>query len=342
MDSLENLEMERLTVFLTDRELGSYLLQGRLEAFLLQSPKKTAAPYLQTGKQLIMAYNNNNNNNHNNSNNNNNINNNSSSYHNNNNNNDNFPLQRMRSSSLGVEQRQRSSSYSGGYRGGYEQQQLQPQLQQQQPPTIFGKIRSSSLGEVGNSSVASRLTLLNLLVHSTSNGGGEMSPDYDFSHTTLDQLVPASVGSVMQTVNNYLSELTVANPHFLGKLWNAIDESVLLKSCDVFSFIPDDETQYANVWSFHYFFLNKDSQVLVYFSTSATSKLRKNECDYMSEDDDFDYEGSDCEDMQLADESSGSSEPSPVRKPRGDSNLMHEEVEEEDSQEDVPEWDGII
>ena len=372
MDSLENLEMEKINVFLTDKELGSYLLNGKLEAFYVHNllvatsysgsviNKGKTAPYLEKGLLSIR--------------------NNSDRKHLNI-----LPIpQRQRSSSLG--------SYNGGYRGGYEQSQAQIlPIDKPSLPHPTSKTRSSSLGELLSPTSAVRLTLLNLLIHSSSNGGSDMSPDYDFSDTTIDQLVPTDVGTVIHTINNYLSELTVSNPQFLGKLWSSIDESVMLKSCEVIikicqisimisynrysllfltrrhnilTFGPSTTSSSIKVSNINKIHIelsimcrNPSTGILhnsryqvtktSHYFSQFFSKLRKQELEYLSEEEDFymsEDGGSDCGDMRVAeDASSGSDDQSPDynRRQRGDSNLMQTQDcggEEEDSQEDVPEW----
>jgi len=134
----------------------------------------------------------------------------------------------------------------------------------------------------------------------------------------------------MTQVNNYFAELTVTQPEFLGRLWSCVDEAVNLKRCDVFCYSPDpaDESLYVNVWAFHFFFYSKDRNLLVYFTTAATSKLRKNELDYISEDEDeyMQYGSDDEPEMQSDDTDS----PKPSQ------------VDSAGDDEDMPEWDGII
>ena len=79
------------------------------------------------------------------------------------------------------------------------------------------------------------------------------------------------IETIILKVNNFFAEVTVTQPQFLGRLWTNIDDVVNLKRCEVFSYSPDlaDESNYVNVWSFHYFFFNKDSNTLVYFTTAA-------------------------------------------------------------------------
>ena len=63
------------------------------------------------------------------------------------------------------------------------------------------------------------------------------------------------------------------NSQFLDKLWNTIDHEMTLRRCEVFSYTPDNEDDPFSdgaLWSFNFFFYNKDIRRMCYFSCIAT------------------------------------------------------------------------
>jgi hypothetical protein len=127
-----------------------------------------------------------------------------------------------------------------------------------------GRRRASSLGDMTEPSTQS--LLLNLTT--TLN---ESFPDFDFTNSKLEQFVTKDNAEVITQVNGHFAELTIRQPYFLNTLWTAVDDVVNLKKCEVFEFRPDmnEESQYENIWSFHYFFYNKDDRHLVYLTCAA-------------------------------------------------------------------------
>eukprot|EP01036_Dinobryon_divergens_P027082 gene27082-35796_t len=164
----------------------------------------------------------------------------------------------------------------------------------------------------------------------------ESFPDkcFDSSDPSLQQFTFLTVQDVMMKVNSYFAEVTVTQPQFLGRLWSSIEEAVNLRRCEVFSYSPDvtDESNFVNVWAFHYFFFNKDTNVLVYFNCAATSKLRKNELDYISEDEDEynDYLSEGEMDVDSAEESN---EALQMRR-----RMQLDTLDEDDSADEIPQW----
>jgi hypothetical protein len=229
MEYIENFDMEQISIFLTNRELGPYLLNGKIEAFTATTKAtvvKIATPklsYLQTGKFE-----------------------------------DTTTITKTEK-----ETRIRSHSLSSF------------------PIRKTGRRRASSLGDLSEQST--QMLLLDLTT--TLN---DSFPDYDFANSKLEQFTNREPAEVMGTVNGYFAELTVNNPQFLGKLWSSVDEVANLKRCEIFSFSPDisDDNLYENIWSLHYFFFNKDNKALIYLTCAASSKLRNNSVNYISDDED--------------------------------------------------------
>jgi hypothetical protein len=125
--------------------------------------------------------------------------------------------------------------------------------------------RTSSLGDLSEPS--SRALLLDFV-----SALNETFPDYDFADSKIDQFREVETSEFMRMVNNYLAEVTLQVPGILEEIWRILDEIIDLRYCEVFSFIPDngsDDEKYANLWEFHYFLFNKDLDKLIYFCYRA-------------------------------------------------------------------------
>ena len=44
---------------------------------------------------------------------------------------------------------------------------------------------------------------------------------------------------MLHNVNSYLAELTASNGSILEELWRAVDEVIVLRECEIFSYVPD-------------------------------------------------------------------------------------------------------
>ena len=79
-------------------------------------------------------------------------------------------------------------------------------------------------------------------------------------------------------INNVDSQLhSAANEVFSSlkqTLWTSIDEEILLRDCDVYSYNPDLTSdpfgEEGCTWSFNYFFYNKKLKRIVFFTCRAT------------------------------------------------------------------------
>lgn len=133
----------------------------------------------------------------------------------------------------------------------------------------YNRRRASSLSDL--SEVSSKHILLDI-IHTMN----ESFPDYDFSSTRLSQVVEKDVVTAMQVVNGYLAELNVDTfGSFLERLWKSVDEVINLRRCEVFSYVPDNEEDpfsLGSIWSFNFFFLNRDLNRICFFSCIAVSK----------------------------------------------------------------------
>ncbi|KAJ2726701.1 RNA polymerase III-inhibiting protein maf1 [Coemansia sp. Benny D115] len=122
---------------------------------------------------------------------------------------------------------------------------------------------------------ASRKTLFYLIA--TLNAS---FPDYDFSSLTADQFTKEpSSDAAMKSINTTL--LNVGCPAALraSRMWDSIDEAINIDECDVYSYMPEDESNpyedESPVWSFNYFFFNKNLKRIVFFSCRCVSNLEE-------------------------------------------------------------------
>ncbi|KAI9906431.1 hypothetical protein PsorP6_003143 [Peronosclerospora sorghi] len=136
---------------------------------------------------------------------------------------------------------------------------------------------SSPLGPLA--APATRKLLINLI--STMNAS---FPDYDFSSVRPEQFrKEADFRIALQRINHDLAELLDAEGNgFIEKMWHGVAEIIKLEECDVYSYIPDmdsdpfsDGNLYVETtgihfwiprWSFNYFFYNKMQKKVLYFT----------------------------------------------------------------------------
>ncbi|CAI5721770.1 unnamed protein product [Hyaloperonospora brassicae] len=123
---------------------------------------------------------------------------------------------------------------------------------------------SSSLGPLA--AAATRKLLITLI--STMNAS---FPDYDFSGVRPDQFCKViDFRSALQRINHDLAELLDAEGDgFVEKMWESVAEVIKLDDCDVYSYIPDmdsDPFSDGHLWSFNYFFYNKVQKKVLYFT----------------------------------------------------------------------------
>lgn len=127
------------------------------------------------------------------------------------------------------------------------------------------RARATSLGDLAEPS--SRRLLFDLI--STLD---DFFPDYDFDTTKPEQFLIKDVNQLIQCVNGCLAELTEEMPDFLEKLWRSVDDVINLRKCEAFSLVPDmteDPFSDGTLWSFNYFLFNHDLKQLIYFTCVA-------------------------------------------------------------------------
>ena len=93
-------------------------------------------------------------------------------------------------------------------------------------------------------------------------------PDHDFSNLRPEQFCrEAGAQFAVRACARHLAELATAERfrapgggEFLDELWAAIEEAIQLRECEVYSYVPDGESDPFSegaLWSFNYFFFNK-------------------------------------------------------------------------------------
>lgn len=132
-----------------------------------------------------------------------------------------------------------------------------------------GPISSSPLGPLTDPST--RRLLINLIT--TMNAS---FPDYDFSNLRPDQFhCFATPSEAVNIANKNLSEsVEVEHPGFLTEMWSAVEESIKPAECEIFSYVPDMESDPfsdGNLWSFNFFFHNKNMKKILYMTCMAKS-----------------------------------------------------------------------
>jgi hypothetical protein len=126
---------------------------------------------------------------------------------------------------------------------------------------------SSPLGPLAAPST--RKLLINLIT--TMNAS---FPDYDFSTVKPEQFCKeADYRIAIHRINHDLAELIdLESNGFVEKMWECIAESIKPEECDVYSYIPDmdsDPFSDGNLWSFNFFFYNKTMKKILYFTCMA-------------------------------------------------------------------------
>ncbi|KAF0732752.1 hypothetical protein AaE_009211 [Aphanomyces astaci] len=163
------------------------------------------------------------------------------------------------------------------------------QQQNSTPSSNCASVAASNNVSIGNLADSNtRKLLINLI--STMNAS---FPDYDFSDLKPEQFhKEVDMRMVVNAINTQLAEIVeMDNVGFLEKLWESIVAAIAPTDCEVYTYIPDmdgcsDPFSDGTLWSFNYFFYNKELKKILYFtcmSRSAVHDINGNDDD---EDDD--------------------------------------------------------
>mmetsp|Transcript_28094 Transcript_28094/g.47275 ORF Transcript_28094/g.47275 Transcript_28094/m.47275 type:complete len:250 (+) Transcript_28094:86-835(+) len=122
--------------------------------------------------------------------------------------------------------------------------------------------------------------------------------DYDFSELTPDSFAQITTVEAIQGINSYLAELTVSMPSFINDMWRDVNDAMggNLSQCEVYKLVDSmaiDEVENGTVWSFNFFFCNKELKRVLYFTCMATSKYRRVDVLGLGQADDDDEEDTD-------------------------------------------------
>jgi len=134
------------------------------------------------------------------------------------------------------------------------------------------ELSSSPFGPLTESS--SRKTLISLI--SLLNAA---FPDYDFCNVKPEQFrKEGSPYMVINSINTLLAGvISNYNIDLAPKLWNILESELSLRECDIYSYLPDyDSDPYAEagvLWSFNYFLYNKKLKRIVFFTCRSISKF---------------------------------------------------------------------
>jgi len=138
--------------------------------------------------------------------------------------------------------------------------------------TSPASLGTSPLGSLADAST--RKLLIDLI--STMNAS---FPDYDFSDLRPEHFHKEwNLNMAVNSVNTNLSEIIdTRETGFLEELWGSIESVIETRNCEVYSYLPDmdadDPFTDGSLWSFNYFFFNKQQKKLLYFTCMAKSKL---------------------------------------------------------------------
>ena len=92
-------------------------------------------------------------------------------------------------------------------------------------------------------------------------------PDYDFSNVKPGQFHKLSLDEVQKNVYANLSELaSQKSANWLVEMWSALNEVIEVKDCDLYSFESTEIDDEAALWTFHYFFVNKNLKRIAFFT----------------------------------------------------------------------------
>ena len=162
---------------------------------------------------------------------------------------------------------------------------------------VLTRSRSGTLDNVGGGSASGIRSRSGSLVCETSGRTGtseadklrkdfigilnETWGDHDFSRASPDEFrQETSKSKVIQDVNVLLAELTAGDSNFLMGLWNAVEDAISFsnEAVEVYKYLPDSDggdpfSEHGSVWSFNYFFYNKDLRAICYFTCVASHSI---------------------------------------------------------------------
>jgi hypothetical protein len=163
-----------------------------------------------------------------------------------------------------VERRRKRSSSAATFSEAVNNKKQKPNRHARSMSFDYALDGSSSKTTLGDfSELATRRLMTDLIL--TLNAS---FPDYDFSNAKPSQFEKMPIQTVRDRIYERLSELAAfkTQEDWLVELWTAVNDSIDLRECEVYSFEEDLEDN--SLWSFHYFFVNKSLRRVVFFTCS--------------------------------------------------------------------------
>jgi hypothetical protein len=136
-------------------------------------------------------------------------------------------------------------------------------------------LSSSALGDLQAMSTRRLMTDLILTLNAS-------FPDYDFGSVRAKDFKTVPIEQVMRRANDRLSVFASHKEGFLAKLWESIDQVISLQDAHVYTFVPPrdelsfltqtlvDDDSATPLWSFNYFFVNKQMKRILLFCCVET------------------------------------------------------------------------
>lgn len=122
---------------------------------------------------------------------------------------------------------------------------------------------SPSFGQIESNTVIDLISTLN-----------HIYPDYDFRNTESKDFTKMRLEHALNSINLSLREIHSTDDR--AKLWSLIDLEMDIKSCTVYEYTPDPESdpidKSGRLWSWNYFFVNKKLKKVMYFSCYSKCK----------------------------------------------------------------------
>mmetsp|Transcript_33662 Transcript_33662/g.52624 ORF Transcript_33662/g.52624 Transcript_33662/m.52624 type:complete len:239 (-) Transcript_33662:90-806(-) len=143
----------------------------------------------------------------------------------------------------------------------------EPSLAPQGKQTGSEAFGTSPFGPMSDTS--SRKTFIFLVA--TLNG---VFPDYDFSHLKVEDFSDESnLFLVVNAINTRLQTCSHFSGDLQEKFWSTLDRELLLKECEVYSFLPDPDSdpfyEEGSIWNINYFFYNRKLKRVAFFQCRA-------------------------------------------------------------------------
>jgi hypothetical protein len=174
--------------------------------------------------------------------------------------------------------------------------QIEKSIQKQLSTSPQLQAANSPLGPITNSNT--RKLLISLIT--TMNAS---FLDYDFTNLQPEQFsVEPHSELVINYINNlWLNQYESLNPGIKAEFWAAINETIELNDCEIYSYTPDLDSELSSgkLFIVNYFFYNKKAKKILFLRSHGVSKLHAinsiNDEDEMSENVENSAENSDFE-----------------------------------------------